>query len=186
MCIFRVYKTFSLRIIILIIKKWKWKSFSHVRLFAIPDYTAHGILQARILEWVAFSFSRGSFQPKDWIPVSHIAGGFFTTWATREAYSYNFYYSSISSLSNNKHIDIFLRCLHSIYLRQNHFKKAVKQLSWETFQILLFFLEFYSCLHTYSGNTSLSKFSWVFPKQSLKLSYDFLSNSINLHIYHLI
>ena len=46
------------------------------------DYTAHGILQARILEWVAFPFSRGSSQPRDWTQVSHIAGGFFTSWAT--------------------------------------------------------------------------------------------------------
>ena len=49
------------------------------------DYTIHGILQARILEWVAFSFSRGSSQPRDWTQVSHIAGRFFTSWATREA-----------------------------------------------------------------------------------------------------
>ena len=37
----------------------------------------HGILQARILEWVAFPFSRGSSQPRDWTQVSCIAGGFF-------------------------------------------------------------------------------------------------------------
>ena len=49
------------------------------------DYTAHGILQARILEWVAFLFSRGSSQPKAWTQVSCITGGFFTSWATREA-----------------------------------------------------------------------------------------------------
>ena len=40
------------------------------------DYTVHGILQARILEWVAFPFSRGSSQPRDQTQVSHIAGGF--------------------------------------------------------------------------------------------------------------
>ena len=49
------------------------------------DYTVHGILQARILEWVAFPFSRGSSQPRDWTQVSRIAGGFFTNWAIREA-----------------------------------------------------------------------------------------------------
>ena len=43
-----------------------------------------GILQARILEWAAFLFSRGSSQPRDWTQVSPIAGGFFTSWATRE------------------------------------------------------------------------------------------------------
>ena len=36
----------------------------------------HGILQARILEWVAFPFSRGSSQPRDWTQVSRTAGGF--------------------------------------------------------------------------------------------------------------
>ena len=48
------------------------------------DYTVHGILQARILEWVAFSFSRGSSQPRDRTQVSHIAGRFFTSWVIRE------------------------------------------------------------------------------------------------------
>ena len=42
------------------------------------DSTVHGILQARILEWVAFPFSRGSSQPRDRTQVSRIAGGFFT------------------------------------------------------------------------------------------------------------
>ena len=42
-------------------------------------YTVHGILQAKILEWVAFPFSRGSSQPRDWTQVSRIAGGFFTS-----------------------------------------------------------------------------------------------------------
>ena len=43
------------------------------------DHTVHGILQARVLEWVVFPFSRGSFQPRDGIQVSRIAGGFFTS-----------------------------------------------------------------------------------------------------------
>ena len=43
------------------------------------DYTIHGILQARILEWVAFPFSRESSQIRDQTQVSHIAGGFFTS-----------------------------------------------------------------------------------------------------------
>jgi len=50
------------------------------------DYTVHGILQARILEWIASPFSRGSSQPRDLTQVSHIAGGFLTSWATREAH----------------------------------------------------------------------------------------------------
>ena len=50
-----------------------------------PGSSVHGILQARILEWVAFPFSRGSSQPRDQTWVSCIAGRFFTIWATREA-----------------------------------------------------------------------------------------------------
>ena len=53
--------------------------------YSLPDSSVPGILQARILEWVAISFSRGSSQPRDWTQVSCIAGRFFTIWATREA-----------------------------------------------------------------------------------------------------
>ena len=49
------------------------------------DYTVHGILQARILEWAGFPFSRGSSQPRDQTQFSCITGGFFTSSATREA-----------------------------------------------------------------------------------------------------
>ena len=49
-----------------------------------PGSFFHGIIQARIVEWVAIPFSRGSSQPRDWIQVSHIASRFFTSWATRE------------------------------------------------------------------------------------------------------
>ena len=45
-----------------------------------------GILQARILEWVAVPFSSGSSQPRDWTHISWIAGGFFTSLTTREVY----------------------------------------------------------------------------------------------------
>ena len=50
-------------------------------------YTVHRILQARILDWVAVPFSRGSSQPRDRNQVSLNAGGFFTSWTTREALS---------------------------------------------------------------------------------------------------
>ena len=64
--------------------------FSHVWLCnpmacSPPAFFVHGILQARILKWVALPFSRGSSWPRDQTQVSRIAGGFFTVWATREA-----------------------------------------------------------------------------------------------------
>ena len=43
------------------------------------DYIVHGILQVRILEWVAIPFSRGSSQPRDQTQISSIAGRFFTS-----------------------------------------------------------------------------------------------------------
>ena len=49
-----------------------------------PGSSIHGILQARILEWVAISFSRGSSWPRDQTWVSHIAGRCFNLWATME------------------------------------------------------------------------------------------------------
>ena len=65
---------------------WKWRSLSHVWLCDPMDYTVHGILQTRILEWVAVPFSRVSFQPSNQTQVSHTAGGFFTGWATWETH----------------------------------------------------------------------------------------------------
>ena len=67
------------------------KSLNRVRLFETPmdcslqGSSVHGIFQARILEWVAISFSRGSSQPRDRTRVFHIVGRCFTIWATREA-----------------------------------------------------------------------------------------------------
>ena len=51
---------------------------------SLPGSSIHGILQARVLEWVAISFSRGSSRPRDRTQVSHIVGRRFTIWATRE------------------------------------------------------------------------------------------------------
>ena len=67
--------------------KWqvllKWKSLTHVWLFFTHGlYTVHGILQARILEWVSFPFPRGT--SRDQTQVSCIAGGCFTSWVTRK------------------------------------------------------------------------------------------------------
>ena len=63
-----------------------------------PGSSIHGILQARILEWVAISFPRGSSQPWDRSRVSRIAGRRFTVWATREVQST---WRSIYLLLNN-------------------------------------------------------------------------------------
>ena len=69
---------------------WKKKKKKKVKVLVaqsrLPGFSVHGIiLQARILEWVAFPFSRGSSQLRDQTRVSCIAGRFLTIWATREA-----------------------------------------------------------------------------------------------------
>ena len=56
-----------------------------------PGFSIHGILQARILDWVAIAFSRGSSWPRDQAQVSRIAGRFFTVWASREALGFHYH-----------------------------------------------------------------------------------------------
>ena len=58
---------------------WKVKVAPSCPTLCDPMGIVHGILQARILELVAFRFSRGSSQPRDWTKVSSIEGGFFTS-----------------------------------------------------------------------------------------------------------
>ena len=53
---------------------------------SLPGSSIHGVLQARIPEWVAISSSRGSFWPRDGAQVSCIASGFFTIWVTRDVH----------------------------------------------------------------------------------------------------
>ena len=66
-----------------------------------PGSSVHGILQARILEWVVISFSRGSSPPINQTWVSCIAGRFFTNWATREAINGIFTLKWFSLFSNS-------------------------------------------------------------------------------------
>ena len=53
---------------------------------SLPGYSVDGIIQTKVLAWVAMPFSRRSSWPRDQIWVPHIADRFFTIWATREAW----------------------------------------------------------------------------------------------------
>ena len=55
---------------------------------SLQGSSVHAILQARILKWVAISFSKGFSRPRDWTQVSCIAGRFFTIWATNAYFSF--------------------------------------------------------------------------------------------------
>ena len=69
-------------------EKWKWSqscpTLCNPVNCSLPGFSIHGIFQAKVLKWVAISFSSGSSQPRDRTQVSHIVGRHFTIWATRE------------------------------------------------------------------------------------------------------
>ena len=60
---------------------------------SLPGFSVHGIFQARILEWVAISFSRSSSRPREWTLVSCIIGRHLTVWATREVLEPYYYFT---------------------------------------------------------------------------------------------
>ena len=62
--------------------------------YSRPGTSVHGNFQAKVLEWVAISFSRGTSQPRDWTQVPWLAGRFFITWATKEVHLLNRRYST--------------------------------------------------------------------------------------------
>ena len=68
---------------------------------SLPGSSIHGIFQARVLEWVAISFSRGSSQPRDRTQIFCIAGRSFTVWATGEAL--NIHSMPVTALDHKKH-----------------------------------------------------------------------------------
>ena len=77
-----------------------------------PGSSVHGILQARILEWVVRPFSRGSSQPMDQIQVFCIAGGFFTIWASREALSNRSHWSASGENTHTHTHSVSSYCNH--------------------------------------------------------------------------
>ena len=72
----------------------------------LPGSSVHGILKARVLEWVAISFSRGSSRPSDRTWVSCIVGRHFSIWATREV----FYLRTVSLLKPSTN-PVILKCI---------------------------------------------------------------------------
>ena len=92
------------------------------------DYTIHGILQARILDWVAFPFSRGPSQRRDWTGVSCFTGRFFTSWASRGALIWveAAYYSGLPWWLSRRSI-----CLQCRRRRRHGFNPWVRKSPWK-------------------------------------------------------
>ena len=78
---------------------------------------------ARILEWVAFPFSRGSSQPRDWTKVSCIAGGFFTNWAIRKVLN-----NYISNCEDHWSKDIMMKKFEILW----ELPKCDREMKWAT------------------------------------------------------
>ena len=85
------------------------------------DYTVHGILQARILKWVAFPFSSGFSQPRNWIRVSRIASRFFTNWAMMEVHYTLLLYFSRSCTVRLKVFSLFFVYVLCLFVFYNTF-----------------------------------------------------------------
>ena len=105
--------------------KVKMKSLSHVQLFvtpkdcSLPGSSIHGIFQARVLEWAAIYFSRGSSQSRDRTWVFHIADRRFTIWSTREVHTRELWQKTLQS-SEVSHCCNFFWTLNqwNLYLRE--------------------------------------------------------------------
>ena len=93
-----------------------------------PGSSVNGISQARILQWVYISFSRGSSWPRDRTCISRLAGGFFTIWATREApYMYTIIHMQIHTLYMHVYKYIYMH----VYDRYTHLKgNSIPKCSW--------------------------------------------------------
>ena len=97
--------------------------------------SVHGILQARILEWVSISFSRGSSRPRDQTQVSWIAGGIFIIWATRDT-----------------------QTKHKYVLKRMHLN-VVQYSAVMNFQFFVSVICFYHC---FGPKTNVNYFSYLF------------------------
>ena len=76
----------------------------------LPGSSVHGILQARILEWVAIPFSRGCSWPRIRTQISCIAGRFLTIWTTREAWYVVYLRAIVHGTGLSPHIVAELHC----------------------------------------------------------------------------
>ena len=127
----------------------KWSEFAHSCLTlcdpmgcSLPGFSVHGIFQARVLEWVAISFSREPSQPRNRTQVSRIAGRRFTIWATREDLL------SVYTLINfmSCYIDLFITMLYSCF----SFIKVFVSKSILSHMVQTFQLSFHFYLHKIS------------------------------------
>ena len=118
----------------------------------LPGSSVHGIFQARGLEWVAISFSRGSSQPRDQTQVSHIVGRHFTVWAIRKGLH-------LIALSGSPYASIWPKVLLCSYV--NHSDEGQKSC---TNSIFLFnYFKIPQCHNREGNGTHSSTLAWKIP-----------------------
>ena len=96
--------------------------------YSPPGSSVQGILQARILEWIAISFSRGTSQPRDWTLVSCIAGRFFTVWVTGKSMCFTMFLHLLKNQYNHTVLRSVKRSLRNEWPIQSHIQWISKDL----------------------------------------------------------
>ena len=122
------------------VHKCEWKSESEVAQScptlcdhmdcSLSGSSVHGVFQARVLEWIAISFSRWSSWPRNWTRVSCIAGRCFTVWATRETHETSFKNANLSMFPRKRFLQWLPVCRRRRKLFQAVKIACVKLWSW--------------------------------------------------------
>ena len=121
------------------------------------DCIVHGILQARLLEYVAFPFSKGSSQPMNRTMVSFIAGGFFTNWVIREAHMiiHHLVLSCISLMVNGLgNLFMYLFAIFYFFFWMKYLFKSVanilfgslRSVCWVEIIFYIFWIQVFQCI----------------------------------------
>ena len=170
MCIFHLWKGNFLyficenRGLYIIYESEKWKWSCSVVSDSLRSHI-HGLLQVRILEWVAISFSRISSQHRDWTQVSHTAGRLFTVWVTKGSKSLSHVWNSpgqntgVRSLSllqgifhiwKQRHILKSGKIFYILYMKGELHNSSMKMVKFPEFHIWM-----WKCIfHIWSGRIS--------------------------------
>ena len=131
-----------------------------------PGTSIHGIFQARVLEWVAISFSRGCCWPRDQTRVSRIAGRHFIIWATREALDatlsgINLFFRNFVAYRNATEFCICLYCILQLYW-----------IHWSSISLLVESLKF--SLYKIKASANKNNFTSSFPIQVTFISLSYM------------
>ena len=145
--------------------------------YNLSGYSVHGIFQARIMEWVAISFSRGSFWPRDWSRVCCFAGRHFTIWATREIV----FFSHNAHIIYERHYDLWsktqtLQCRLPQSQSQHHIYQLFLLGKWLA---MVIFSDYWTSIE-YLLDNSLLRAGWSWSK----IFSDLLSLQITALFHH--